>query len=174
MKLILNTYIKRPLLWDLIICIVFCFALYYTSFKFNINFNITLDEFRSSASDLISTSISLAGFVLASLTIIVTFKDNITHKERSITPEEKAKQDVSGIEILFSSKHYNRIVGVFSWAAFIFLIIFLNYSILKVIAAKIPPHLLIYIISSGILLTTLTIFRSLLILYNVIKLQVKK
>jgi hypothetical protein len=32
-------------------------------------------------SDIISTTISLAGFILASLTIIVTFKDNINHKE---------------------------------------------------------------------------------------------
>src|SRR5258706_11694719 len=48
--------------------------------------------------NLISTDIALAGFLLASLTIIVTFKSNL--KAKGIEESENA------LELIFSSKHY--------------------------------------------------------------------
>ena len=88
------------------------------------------ESLKSNLSDIIATSISLAGFVLASLTIIVTFKENITQKQNEAAinqadkPETNKNADISGIELLFTSVHYERIVGVFSWAAFILLFLF--------------------------------------------------
>jgi hypothetical protein len=132
---------------------------------------ITAAKAESSFSDIVNTSISLAGFILAALTIIVTFKDNISHKENS---SEKPKVEMSGLELLFSSKHYKRIVGVFSWAAFIFVLLFLVYSLLKLFIDKIPSIYYLELVICGIVLITMTIFRSLLILYKVIKLQIAK
>ena len=60
-----------------------------------------------------------------SLTIIVTFKDNISQKQQAPVPSTKQKdipatnETTTGIELLFTSKHYKRIVGVFTWASFI-------------------------------------------------------
>jgi len=121
---------------------------------------------------LIGASISLAGFVLASLTIIITFRDNINHKEIVRKIEKKEKLD--GIELIFCSRHYKRIVGVFSWACFIFLIIFASLSIIKLIAYSMDVQILLDFTIFALVLISLTIFRSLLILYNIIKLQVNQ
>jgi len=165
-KQILNIYIKRPLLWDLAITGMLCFLFMIVVDTNSITLTDDYDLIQSIISDLISTSISLAGFVLASLTIIVTFKDNISRKSPSL--------DDSSIELLFSSKHYGRIVGVFTWAVFIFLALFLMLSLSKLIIAKISFSIAIYFCLVPISLTTLTIFRSILVLYSVIKLQLKQ
>lgn len=180
MKTILNTYIKRPLLWDIIITLAICFLYSLLVKKFCLSFNFDINIITSILSDLISTSISLAGFVLASLTIIVTFKDNISQKtevvNNDVTNDNTNQKEVksSGIVLLFSSKHYGRIVGVFTWAVFIYLGLFLMLSFLKLFISKISLEYYAFICIIPIVLITLTIFRSVLVLYKIIKLQLKK
>jgi hypothetical protein len=111
MNKILDKYIKHPLLYDLIIVCLFILGKHILSSKNIITITIPIDTLKSIVSDIISTTISLAGFILASLTIIVTFKDNINHKE--IYNKIEAKKELTGMELLFTSKHYKRIVGVF-------------------------------------------------------------
>jgi hypothetical protein len=164
MKKILNIYIKRPLLYDIAVSILFCYIFHLTTVKFKVVIAIDNELVKSIISDLINTSISLAGFVLASLTIIVTFKDNISNKS----------ENNSGIGLLFSSKHYSRIVGVFVWAVFIFLIMFLILSISKLFIDKLPNQYHVYYCLIPICLITFTILRSLLVLYSIIKLQLQK
>ncbi len=170
MKNILNVYIKRPLLYDLLLCVLLILVI--NAFK-PTDILVTQENATSAFSDIISTSVSLAGFILAALTIIVTFKDNISHKEKYSEGQNKGEEP-SGLELLFNSKHYKRIVGVFSWAAFIFIMLFLVFSILKLLISKIPACAYLEIVIAGIVLIFTSIFRSLLILYNVIKLQIAK
>lgn len=177
MKNILNIYIKRPLLWDIIIAALICFLYNFLLKKIPLNISINQDLITSIFSDLIGTSISLAGFVLASLTIIVTFKDNITQKANanlSNVDESNDDNNPSGIELLFSSKHYGRIVGVFTWAVFIYLLMFLVLSFLKLFVGKIDETFYVYLCIVPIVIITLTIFRSVLVLYRIIKLQLAR
>lgn len=177
MKSILNIYIKRPLLWDIIIAALICFLYNFLLKKIPLNISINQDLITSIFSDLIGTSISLAGFVLASLTIIVTFKDNITQKANanlSNVDESNDDNNPSGIELLFSSKHYGRIVGVFTWAVFIYLLLFLILSFFKLFVGKIEESFYVYLCIVPIVLITLTIFRSVLVLYRIIKLQLAR
>lgn len=170
MKKLLDKYIKYPLLFDLIIVCVFIFVKHILSNKNIISINITLETLKSVVSDIISTTISLAGFILASLTIIVTFKDNINHKE--IYNKIEAKIDLTGMELLFTSKHYKRIVGVFSWACIIFLSIFFLISIVKLFLDKIDVDFILDIIILSFITLSATIFRCLLILHKIIKIQI--
>jgi hypothetical protein len=176
-KNILNIYIKYPLLWDIIIAVVICFLYNFLLSKIDLNIAINQDLITSIFSDLIGTSISLAGFVLASLTIIVTFKDNISQKNNansSNSSEDIISKNQSGIALLFSSKHYSRIVGVFTWAVFIYLFLFLILSFLKLFIGKIDDKFYVYLCIVPIVLITLTIFRSVLVLYKIIKLQLAR
>lgn len=168
MKKILNIYIKRPLFYDLIICIIIVLGIQYFNL---ISLSISLDSAKSTISDIVNTSISLAGFILAALTIIVTFKDNISHKENSNPAQNSIDQ--SGLELIFNSNHYKTIVGVFSWAAIIYIFLFLAFSLLKLFLATIPEKFYLDIVLVGIVLVAFTIFRSLLVLFSVIKLQIK-
>lgn len=165
MRKILNIYIRRPLLWDTILTGLVCYMAYIVINSFKINLSIDNELIKSIMSDLISTSISLAGFVLASLTIIVTFKDNLNHKSQGV--------EQSGIGLLFSSKHYKSIVGVFTWAVMIFLALFLFLSLSKLFVSKLPVEYSLYFCIIPISITTLTIFRTILVLYSIIKLQLQ-
>jgi hypothetical protein len=173
-------YIKRPLLWDILICtLIICTVHYSIEIKKIIQLNVDAESLKSNLSDIIATSISLAGFVLASLTIIVTFKENITQKQNSIAQNQtdgitNPNTNITGIELLFTSVHYGRIVGVFSWAAFILLSLFVIISMTKMFTKCLSINELFYASIIGITIIALTIFRSLLVLYAIIKLQLKR
>ena len=57
---------------------------------------------------LAGTAISLAGFILTGLTIIVSIRANLTAKG--------LKDVYSGVELLFNSTHYEKVVRVFKQA----------------------------------------------------------
>lgn len=177
MKKVLNIYIKHPLLWDILFAAIICFLFNFLLSKVDLYIAINQDLITSIFSDLIGTSISLAGFVLASLTIIVTFKDNISQKynaHSSNLGEGFVNKNQSGIALLFSSKHYGRIVGVFTWAVFIYLFLFFVLSFLKLFIGKIEDKFYVYLCIVPIVIITLTIFRSVLVLYKIIKLQLAR
>lgn len=119
------------------------------------------DMVDSLGSDLIATSVSLAGFVLASLTIIVTFKDSVSSKEKAST----------GIDLFFKSKHYLPTVKIFYKASLILLVTFLILCVTKVTKGTVPYLIREYIIIGSLILVTTTIFRSLYLLLQIIKLQ---
>ncbi len=167
---LLDKYIKHPLLYDLIFILVLLAVKHILSSQNILSISISIDTLKSIISDIISTTISLAGFILASLTIIVTFKDNINHKE--IYKKASKKVDLTGMELLFSSKHYTRIVGVFSWSCIIFLTIFFFISITKLFLDKIGKETIFDLIILSFILLTATIFRCLLILHKIIKIQI--
>jgi TRAP-type C4-dicarboxylate transport system permease small subunit len=77
------------------------------------------------------------------------------------------------MELLFTSKHYKRIVGVFSWACIIFLSIFFVISFLKLFLDKIIEDYILDLIILTFIILSATIFRCLLILHSIIKIQIK-
>ena len=172
---IADKYIRRPLLWDIIICSLMVALFYFLlEYKKYYTLDVDLESLKSNLSDIISTSVSLAGFVLASLTIIVTFKDNIAQKQQEPNPDTNPNNIITGVELLFTSKHYKRIVGVFSWAAFILLFLFFIFSGIKMFTKILSIHIIFYSTIVGITLIALTIFRSLLVLYQIIRLQINR
>ena len=116
-------------------------------------------------SDLISVSISLAGFVLASLTIIVTFKDSINVRV------EKKRSEVNGQNLFFQSKHYFPTVRIFYRASLILLLVFFILSISKLLNEKINEYIFQNLVITCLLLIVLTVLRSLYLLLQIIKLQ---
>jgi hypothetical protein len=163
MKNILNIYIKRPLIWDILIVSFESYLVNIAITKLNLNISIKLELMKSILSDLVNSTISLGGFVLASLTIIVTFNDNLRNNSK--------EQKENGMSILFSSRHYSRIVGVFIWAVLIFLSLFVILSICKIFVEKFLPIHYVYLCIVPVSFIALTIFRTILILYYIIKLQ---
>lgn len=169
---ILDYYIKRPLLYDLILSTLGALLFFLAISKWCIIDPPKQEIISNLFSDLSDYSISLAGFVLASLTIIVTFKDNIRHKDLTELRALDRQQQLSGIDLLFSGKHYKRVVGVFTWASVIFLLIFFILSIIRLVIELIILEFQAGLVVGFIILITLTVLRSLNVLYNIIKLQI--
>lgn len=115
---------------------------------------------------IISADVSLAGFILAALTIIVTFKSNL--KAKGIEDAANA------LEMIFSSKHYESIIKVFRKSLIEFVICFILLFFLWTSSDNFSIHTINRIIVSGILLTSLAIIRSLYILFVILDLDKHK
>ena len=160
---ILDFYIKRAVLWDLLLIVTLLVTRHWWLMGLPFFTCPKSENLLTTMSDLINISISLAGFVLASLTIIVTFKENVNPQQ--INPN-------SGIHLLFTSRHYKQIVHVFSRAAFVLLLLFVLLSIIKIIHQQTTNQILLDVVMASIMLISLTSLRSLLVLSKIIKLQI--
>ncbi|MAC95435.1 MAG: hypothetical protein CMC96_08030 [Flavobacteriales bacterium] len=159
---VLDVYLKVPILIDLIVTAAILWGVYLMQQKalLTIFDNAVM---KSLNSDLISTSISLAGFVLAALTIIVTFKDSVNSREDSN----------SGRDLFFKSKAYYPTVKVFYRASLVLLFIFLTLSLCKITEGQYPAKVYNFIVIANLCLIVTTVLRSLYLLLKIIKLQDK-
>ena len=156
----IDLYLKIPILFDMFFtCTLVSVFLILQREKVIIQLN--QDIIKSLYSDLITTSITLAGFVLASLTIIVTFKDTISGNNKNL----------NGRYLFFKSEHYLPTVKIFFRSSIVLLFIFLLLSITKIINNCIPVELSNFIILGTLLMISMTILRSLLLLLQIIKIQ---
>ncbi len=170
MNKLLDGYYKRPLLWDLLIATLACLAIEWLlrprlSFLHFPKCDTVLDLL----SDLANTSISLAGFVLAALTIVVTFRDNMHHKEATL--DVKKREELSALELLFLSRHYYGIVKVFSWATLILVAVFIVAAMLKLAHVEFGDVPLFYGALFLMMVLSLTILRCLFVLFRIVRLQ---
>jgi hypothetical protein len=163
-------YYARPILYDFLIVTIICVLYWFLTTKYS--FAILSDEefIKSFTTDLLNTSISLAGFILASLTIIVTFKDNSEAKKQGLSEDQITR--LTGLELLFSSKHYATIVKTFLTSVFLLLSGFLVLSLYKFLFSQLPIFIADYLIIISVFIISLTVFRCILLLYNIIRLQI--
>lgn len=159
-NLILDNYLKIAISTDLTICTIsWIISVYYPILQIVLKDKNTQLEILS---NIISTNISLAGFILAALTIIVTFKSNLESKGVVIPS--------NALELIFSTKHYDNIVNVFKKALFEFTICFIFLYFSWVLSDNIKIINLYRINICGIIITSLTIVRSLFILSMILDL----
>ena len=158
MSKVLDYYLKLPVLFDIIIAVI----VWLTS-KHAPVFFIPISERDGQLniiSNLIGTNVSLAGFVLAALTIIVTFKSNL--KAKGVEESENA------LELILSSRHYFNIVSVFKGALIEFVICFTLLYTAWINIDGLSLQTVYRINISGIIITTLAIVRSLTMLFMII------
>ena len=161
MRRIADFYILRPILIDIIIC-----ALIWV-----IGTNLSLFEFKltnkeiqiSIMSSIIGTDVSLAGFILAALTIIVTFKSNIKTKGM--------EEATDALELIFSSSHYKAIKRVFKLAIIEFVLGFVVLYAVWASSENLSVQSLNLANVCGLFATSVISCRTLAVLFNVIDLD---
>ena len=161
MKKTLDFYINNALFFDSLIIILLWFAnSYFSIFDFKI---ATRKDNLDIVSDTVSASISLAGFILASLTVIASIRSNITNR-----PQDAIRNP---LEMFFSDANYKRVVQVFKDAILELVLIFiLSYSI-WVSQENIDNYNIFKWIISAILLILLSVMRTLIVLFTIIKID---
>jgi len=162
-----DLYLESPSFGDFLVVVFFNIIIYKID-KW-VDLKVDFEIVKTINSDLIGNSISLVGFVLAALTIIITFKENTkTYHERDIKRDLK-----KGVTFhFFGSKHYSKVVRIFYGASFELLFVFISSVMLKFF---IPMNLGIwynYILMALMGFMCLTVLRCLVILYLVIKMQI--
>lgn len=161
---IFDMYLEAPIFYDLlVIVIIWILSVYCPLIQIG---EIERNNQLAIISNIINTDVSLAGFILAALTIIVTFKSNITIKGM-----EEAN---NAQELIFSSKHYVSIVEVFKKGIIELVLCLVILSCFWSNADSFETITIYRINISGIILTSASIIRCLYILFIILHLSNKK
>lgn len=169
---IIDSYLDKPLRYDLIIVIslilieAFIIVPVVKSIgRFGL---IVLDHTEQLAyiANLISASVSLAGFILAALTIMISVKSSL--KARGFNDAENA------LEFLFTTKHYFRVVKVFKHATIELVIVAFVLFLASSLIANFSVLTIQRLIFATTFATVLAVVRALFILFKVLSLEEMK
>lgn len=158
-----DKYLIAPIFFDVLIGILLSLILYFKPvLQLSKEVIASLNDIHAS---LIDTSISLAGFILAALTIIVTFKANISYKSKPL--EEAA----TGMELLFSSKLYLKIVNVFKWAIIELVFNAILLYLFGIFSANFISFIYLAVALIGLMAVFGSIFRCMYVMFAVINIE---
>ncbi len=163
MKKLVDRYLASPIFYDTIVAMAIYAGVYFVFSKCSTaEAYPTKETILSIVSNLIGTCVSLAGFILAALTIIVTFKSNL--KVKGIEHSDNA------LELIFSSHHYDKIVKVYRDAILELVILFIILYFVWLFS-DLLVNTLTFATVVGVEMTSFTILRSLFILFTILKLE---
>lgn len=158
---ILDFYLNNSYVVDIFIVVILWFTnTYYIVFNLNSSPKSDLIGFISS---IISTAISLAGFILAALTIIAAIKANIANK----LPETSRNP----LELFFSKANYSQLTTVFKDSIIELVIATIGLYIILLLSTEFSSSFLFKTLICSIAIVFLSIFRTLLVLFTIMGLE---
>lgn len=160
----LDRYFRNPLLYDYSLGLLISISILYTYIRGY--FKLPKIEYTlSTSSDLSTISLTLAGFILTLLTILITFKAG-SKIDKSVNPEKQTIFDLFFVTDLYfeTTKHLKNCIK-----SLLFISV-LGYS-LKLLLSESWLKYLFFSNSLGLIILVLTLLRSLLILTRIIDLQ---
>ncbi|MDM8172912.1 hypothetical protein QT327_00890 [Olivibacter sp. 47] len=160
----IDKYFKSPILYDYTLALVICGACYFLHYKGYLQ----LPSFENTVaitSDLSTIALTLAGFILTLLTVLITFKTGAK------TPNGRNNEDVPLFDLFFSSKLYFQTVTLLKNCikSLIFVAV-LGFS-LKIFLNEVLLKFLFFTNVLGLTIIVATLWRSLLILTKIVALQ---
>lgn len=160
--MILDIYFKKPIFWDYLIAIVFIFVLVLLLLGNKIELPEVQDSL-SLTSDMTTIALTLVGFILTILTVLITFKDNSNTKINN--------EDTPVFSKFFSTDYYYETVRHLKNAIkSITLIAVLGFCFKLFLPKELHIYLFFYNVF-GLTIIILTIYRCLLILGKILELQ---
>jgi hypothetical protein len=159
----LRNFVDTYLYYAFVIDIMAIVLLWVTNSKFSlIEFNLNSKENNLDiVSNIIGASVSLAGFILASLTIIVAIRSNIMNK----TPE----QSENPLQLFFAIGTFKTIVKVFKIAIIELILCFIASYVIWSCSANFSNFIIFKTIIVLIYLMAMSTIRSLFVLFLLIE-----
>jgi hypothetical protein len=160
----INTYFKHPVIWDCCIGTVLSLLSFFF-LKRNILILPKEEYILSIASDLSTIALTLAGFILTLLTVLITFKSS------SKVTKESNPENESLLDLFFATDLYFQTVKHFKNCvkSLIFIAIF-GYSLKLGLSEKSYSYIYYFNVFSLVIIV-LTLWRSILVLSKIIKMQ---
>lgn len=160
-----NLYLERSVLFDVLICCILVTLNYILVKSGRSFFNIEINAIPDILNELISTSLSSGGFVLAALAIIAGIKQTVPELEEDQKPK-------SGKEFFFNNKTgYSKLIRLYSYACLIFLSAFLYFTIIRASFSTFNNLIIVNLMIGGISFVSLTFLRCIVVLWLVIKIK---
>jgi hypothetical protein len=164
--MILDQYFKRPIVWDCVIASFLTLAVFLLRRK-NI-LHATLDtNLYSIVSDLSTIGLTMAGFILTLLTVLVSWKSTT----KPFPKDQRNYGEATAFEMFFSTPYYFETVRHLKWAIVSLTILSITGFSLKLFLKTDLYHLLYFFNAFGIIIILFTMIRSVMILSQIIKLQ---
>lgn len=160
MKL-LDGYLRHPLKYDLFLSILCVLALH----RWAIHLPLASFDRATILSSLAGAAVSLAGFILAALTIIATFRANVATK--------RVLESVTKMESLLNGPAYGEIVNVFKGAIVGLVLCTLVLYLGLLFGADQPIRHINLLNLVGLIEIILSIARCLYILFRVVEIDIK-
>jgi len=160
--MILDIYFRKPVFWDFLTATIITFILYIL-YK---NSHIALPENQDSyslAGDLTNITLTLSGFILTILTVLITFKDNTRTNENI--------DDSNVFNKFFNTKFYYETVRHLKNCIKSIVTVSAIGFFLKLFLLKELREYFFFFNSFGLIITILTIWRCLLILSKILSFQ---
>lgn len=162
--MILDKYFKQPLFWDYLISLSIT-VIFIALYKYN-SINLPkIDRSISITSDLSNVGLTSAGFILTLLTVLITFKSGT-----KITKENYTDNNTI-FELFFASNLYFQTIKILKNCikSLIFISVF-GYC-LKIGLTQNKLQFTFFYNIFGLTIITLTLWRCLLILAKILKMQ---
>lgn len=167
MKKILDKYFNHPVKYDYGIGILFALTISLLNEKYHFIDNKALNfaNLLDTISDLVTISLTFAGFILTLLTIMVTFKST------SNTTKSSSIESTSVFNLFFASDFYKKTTDYLKDSIKSLCTLSVIGFLLKLLANETHKEIILYYNIFGIAILLFTIFRNLIILSEIIKLQ---
>lgn len=167
----LNRYFNYPLLIDILIS-AFASILCFILLKYNIISLPSTDLLLSTTSDIANVSFTSAGFVLTFLTLLVSFKSSKkTFKKIKNKSLEDNYKDETLFNLFLSSSLYNETIRhLKNGVKELIIVAIIGYALKLTLPVKLID-VLFYFNISGLVLIALVLWRCLLVLSGVLKVQ---
>lgn len=164
MRRLLDIYFRSPILNDFIISFVAILSAQCLVRTCIVNIPPT-DRLYSTVSDVCTVSLTMAGFILTLLTVLISFKSTSKIDPESIKSNDKV------FDIFFVSSLYFQTVKILKNAIIALTLIALCGYLLKIFFNSPEMPVLFFYCIFSVTVVILTILRSVMILSMVIKMQ---
>ena len=159
---VLDGYLKAPIIWDAVLGALLAAVLYLGKTRMGVD----TKDISGVQNSLAGTAISLAGFILTSLTIIVTLRANLSYKG--------VEGSSNGLELILNSWAYKKIVNIFKGAIQELVIVaFVLYAAMLVNKEDAYESVLLALSGASLLSIAFTTLRRLYILFTLVELEIK-
>lgn len=160
----IDKYFIRPIFWDYLLSIIVVGIAFFLKLRGIIT--LPKEEYvYSIISDLSTVSLTMVGFILTLVTVLVSFKSSV--KNESTNNKEK----VSVFDVFFASRLYFDTIKHLKNGIKSLTIISLTGYTLKLTVDHLKYEVLFFFCFGAIIIILMTVGRSLLILSKIIKIQ---
>jgi hypothetical protein len=161
-EIFFDFYFKTPVIYDFFIVGVITIAWYFLSKYYGLSIDSKNNKLSEISAEIGTIVITIAGFILTIITIIVTFKNTIEPKKKE-----------SNNDLFYNSDFYPLTIKLLKNCVKLLLFLFLVIYIARLLH-PISDNVLFYINFSALIFSILVFLRFLLILKIIISFQINK
>ena len=162
--MIVDKYFKRPIFWDYFLTTIVVGIVMLLKFKAVIKLPKEEDVY-SIISDLSTVSLTMVGFILTLVTVLISFKSS------SKVKKELVNEKTAVFDAFFASQLYFETIRHLKNGIKSLTLIALSGYFLKLMIGQMHYQYLFFFCFVGIIIILMTVGRSLLILSSIIKIQ---